>query len=489
MLACDRSHDEQAQAAALPADRDAGWNAVEAFKDPFELGRRNADAVIRHADGDIVVMQRLELDDNLGITLRVLDRVVDEIPDRRLQLLGVAQHGGVRRVLDVLERLGGEVKARPRQLDALARELPQVEGHPRAAPQHRSGRAGAEDLLDRVQQAIAVLEHDPVELAPLDFVDLARLQCLEIEADRSDRRLQFVRHRVDERVVLLVAPDLADQEDGVHDAERDDDEEKDRAEHDQHPLAPVQDQPADIQRDRRRHQADPEHREGYGLPPAARYHRTKIHYGHMAMTRRHMSMLRSYTPADALTIGNAACGTIAIFLCLDYLASDERRFLWTAFVLLPLALVCDVLDGYVARLNRKRQSVLGADLDSLADVISFGVAPAVLGFTLGLRGGWDMLVLTYFVVCGVSRLARFNVTAEELADVDTGKVKYFEGTPIPTSILIVMLLGIAMWLGRTDAELWFGEYRVWFAGFHPLTLLYGLSGSAMISGTLRIPKP
>ena len=123
-----------------------------------------------------------------------------------------------------------------------------------------------------------------------------------------------------------------------------------------------------------------------------------------------MSMLRSYTPADALTIGNAACGTIAIFLCLDYLADDNRRFLWTAFLLLPLALIFDVLDGYVARLNRKRQSVLGADLDSLADVISFGVAPAVLGFTLGLRGGWDMLILTYFVVCGVSRLARFNVT-------------------------------------------------------------------------------
>ena len=150
------------------------------------------------------------------------------------------------------------------------------------------------------------------------------------------------------------------------------------------------------------------------------------------MTRRHLSMLRSYTPADLLTIGNATCGTIAIFLCLDYLATDVRRFLWTAFVLLPTALLCDVLDGYVARLNRSRQSRLGADLDSLSDVISFGVAPAVLGFTLGLRGGWDMLCLSYFVVCGVSRLARFNVTAADLADAETGKVKYFEGTPIPT---------------------------------------------------------
>jgi CDP-diacylglycerol--serine O-phosphatidyltransferase len=202
-----------------------------------------------------------------------------------------------------------------------------------------------------------------------------------------------------------------------------------------------------------------------------------------------MSMLRSYTPADALTIGNAACGTIAIFLCLDYIAADNRRFLWTAFILLPLALVCDVLDGYVARANRGRQSVLGADLDSLADVISFGVAPAVLGFTLGLRGGWDMLILTYFVICGVSRLARFNVTAPALADSETGKVKYFEGTPIPTSIIIVALLGLAVMLGRTGEQIWFGVYRLWPAILHPLTLVYGLSGSAMISATLRIPKP
>ncbi len=209
----------------------------------------------------------------------------------------------------------------------------------------------------------------------------------------------------------------------------------------------------------------------------------------MSGRRPHLSMLRSYTAADALTIANAACGTIAIFLCLDYLAAGARQLLWTAFVLLPLALVCDVLDGYVARLNRRRQSVLGADLDSLADVISFGVAPAVLGFTLGLRGGWDMAILTYFIVCGVSRLARFNVTAAELAHSETGKVKYFEGTPIPTSIVIVGILAIAFWLARIDDRLWFGEWRVAAATLHPLSLVYALSGSAMISATLRIPKP
>jgi CDP-diacylglycerol--serine O-phosphatidyltransferase len=205
--------------------------------------------------------------------------------------------------------------------------------------------------------------------------------------------------------------------------------------------------------------------------------------------RRHLSMLRSYTAADALTIANAACGTIAIFLCLDYMDSGRARLVWMALLLLPLALVCDLLDGYVARIATRRRSALGADLDSLADVISFGVAPAVLGFTLGLRGGWDVLCLTYFVVCGVSRLARFNVTAAALADADTGKVRYFEGTPIPTSIVIVGLLALAFATGRVDEHLWLGAVRVGPAQLHPLALIYAASGSAMISATLRIPKP
>jgi CDP-diacylglycerol--serine O-phosphatidyltransferase len=199
-------------------------------------------------------------------------------------------------------------------------------------------------------------------------------------------------------------------------------------------------------------------------------------------------MLRSYTPADLLTIGNATCGTICLFLCVDYMAFGDTRRLWIGIWLLPLALVFDALDGYVARLSRTRQSLLGADLDSLADVISFGVAPAVLGYTLGLRGGWDIVCLVYFVVCGVSRLARFNVTSSALTDVETGKVRYFEGTPIPTSILIVVLLAVALVTGHVQQDIWFGTWRIGPASFHPLVLIYVASGSAMIS-TIRIPKP
>ena len=203
---------------------------------------------------------------------------------------------------------------------------------------------------------------------------------------------------------------------------------------------------------------------------------------------KHLSMVRSYTVADVMTIGNAACGTICLFLCIDYMAFGDLRRLWLAIALLPVALIFDVLDGYVARLNRSRQSVLGADLDSLADVISFGVAPAVLGYTLGLRGGWDIVCLVYFVVCGVSRLARFNATAAALTDTGTGKVKYFEGTPIPTSIVIVGLLAVALAGGQVQEDIWFGVWRIGPATLHPLVLIYVASGSAMIS-TIRIPKP
>ena len=198
-------------------------------------------------------------------------------------------------------------------------------------------------------------------------------------------------------------------------------------------------------------------------------------------------MLRSYTAADALTIGNAACGTIAVFLCLDYLATGGRRFLWAAFFLLPAALVCDLLDGYVARLNTKRQSRLGADLDSLADVISFGVAPAALAFAAGMNGGWDWAALLYFVCCGVSRLARFNVTAEALSQ-GQGKVAYFEGTPIPTSIVLTAVLALAAWQDRLGERLYGGAWTLGPWELHPLALLFVLSGSMMISKTLRIPK-
>lgn len=201
---------------------------------------------------------------------------------------------------------------------------------------------------------------------------------------------------------------------------------------------------------------------------------------------KRLTMVRSLVPADFITLGNAASGTAALFMCMLYVEEKSEAAMWTALALFPLALICDVLDGLVARW-RSRSSPFGADLDSLADVISFGVAPTVLAFALGMRGGWDVLVLIYFVACGVARLARFNVTADELSD-DRGKVKYFEGTPIPTSVALVAVLAGAFYAGQTGDNLWLGFTRLGPMLLHPLVLMFALSGTGMIS-TFRIPKP
>ncbi len=202
--------------------------------------------------------------------------------------------------------------------------------------------------------------------------------------------------------------------------------------------------------------------------------------------RRHFSMIRGFHLADFLTLGNAACGTAAVMLAMLATAGADTRLLLLSAAMAPAALLFDVFDGRIARW-RQQHSALGRELDSLADVISFGVAPAALGFAAGLQGGWDVAVLLYFVCCGVSRLARYNVTAESLSE-GAAKVKYFEGTPIPTSVLLSGLIALAAWQGRVGEALWGGAWQLGPWQLHPLVLLYALSGSLMISKTLRIPK-
>lgn len=202
---------------------------------------------------------------------------------------------------------------------------------------------------------------------------------------------------------------------------------------------------------------------------------------------RHFSMLRDFHVADLLTLANGACGAGAIFLAMVHVRSGGAEAVYAAGVALLLALVFDVLDGRVARF-RHEASPLGRELDSLADVVSFGVAPAALAFAVGLDAPLDALVLLYFVACGISRLARYNVTAEQLSEA-TGKVSYFEGTPIPTSLVLVGVLVALAAAGRTGAALPGGTVALGTLVLHPVTLLFALSGSLMISKTLRIPKP
>ena len=197
-------------------------------------------------------------------------------------------------------------------------------------------------------------------------------------------------------------------------------------------------------------------------------------------------MIRGFHLADLFTLGNAACGTGSVLLAMRYVGSQElAHFLWAA-ALAPAAFIFDVFDGRIAR-HRQTHSALGRELDSLADIISFGLGPAALAYAAGMSGGWDAVLFMYFVCCGVSRLARYNVTAESLS-AGADKVAYFEGTPIPTSVALTAVLALAAWQGSIGDSLWGG---VWWIGpwaLHPLVALFALSGTLMISKTLRIPK-
>lgn len=107
-------------------------------------------------------------------------------------------------------------------------------------------------------------------------------------------------------------------------------------------------------------------------------------------------MIREFHLADFLTLANAASGLGALLFSMLYMSNRSQVYFFAATAMTPVALVFDWLDGRIARW-RDRHSALGRELDSLADIISFGVAPAVLGFAAGMSGRWDWVVLIYFV--------------------------------------------------------------------------------------------
>ncbi|GIW44695.1 MAG: CDP-diacylglycerol--serine O-phosphatidyltransferase [Candidatus Binatia bacterium] len=196
---------------------------------------------------------------------------------------------------------------------------------------------------------------------------------------------------------------------------------------------------------------------------------------------RRFDLIRSLRLPDFLTLANGACGVIAFFQAIHFVEDKDVRHLWIASMLLPVALVLDFFDGRVAR-SRQGSSLLGRELDSLADLLSFGAAPAVIAYAVGLRTVLDQVVLVYFTLAGLARLARYNVTAEELAG-RQGKVRYYEGTPIPTS---VVPLGITVGAFATDTV---APVQLLGMTLHWPSFLFALSGSLMISKRLRIPKP
>ena len=146
---------------------------------------------------------------------------------------------------------------------------------------------------------------------------------------------------------------------------------------------------------------------------------------------------------------NGFCGAQSLFMSGRFLITSQPVYAWLALWFTFFGAIFDLLDGKVARW-RQSSSMLGQELDSLADSISFGVAPTFAAFALGLRLPLDTLILTVFVCAGVARLARFNITAAAVPRDASGKAQYFEGLPIPSSLCLVCGMAICLALGRFE---------------------------------------
>src|SRR5688572_25098221 len=109
---------------------------------------------------------------------------------------------------------------------------------------------------------------------------------------------------------------------------------------------------------------------------------------------KHFSMIRGFQLADFFTLGNAGCGVAAMLFAMLYVASQSAIHFYSSAAMMVAAFIFVVLDGRIARW-RRQHSALGRELDSLADILSFGMAPAALGFAAGMRGGWDWIALIY----------------------------------------------------------------------------------------------
>ncbi|KAK8182029.1 hypothetical protein HDK77DRAFT_486463 [Phyllosticta capitalensis] len=211
----------------------------------------------------------------------------------------------------------------------------------------------------------------------------------------------------------------------------------------------------------------------------------------LAADAGHFSLVKALHLADLITELNGFCGVMSIFSSLRYCLGDpgELGNLWAALAFMPFGLFFDFMDGKVARW-RKKASLMGQELDSLADLISFGVAPAVCALAIGIRTPVDHLLLSFFVLCGLSRLARFNVTVQALPKDATGKSKYFEGTPIPTSLALDSVMAFWVSKGWILDKIPLGTA---FTGtaleFHPIVIMFVLHGCLMVSKTLKVPKP
>lgn len=204
---------------------------------------------------------------------------------------------------------------------------------------------------------------------------------------------------------------------------------------------------------------------------------------------RHFSLIRNLHMADFITLLNGFSGFYSIISCLRFSLTGKAQYVQRAHFFISLGLFFDFFDGRVARM-RNKSSLMGQELDSLADLISFGVSPATVAFAIGFQSTVDVLILSFWVLCGLTRLARFNISSNKIPKDKLGKSKYFEGLPIPTNVFWVLTMAILVYTDRVLDNLPGGVLLEGsFLEFHVLSIIPALQGCAEISKSLHVPKP
>jgi CDP-diacylglycerol--serine O-phosphatidyltransferase len=227
-------------------------------------------------------------------------------------------------------------------------------------------------------------------------------------------------------------------------------------------------------------------------PPPDRHARPgRLHKRHAG---RHRILRATAVLPSVVTLGNLLAGFASIFFATrESLGQTTMLSLWLAAWMIAVAMVCDMLDGRLARMTRKT-SDFGGQLDSLCDVVSFGVAPAILAARIslmGLRSGlwpqlpqseqWVWCAAAVYVSCAALRLARFNV--ENVPDESAHM--HFRGLPSPAAAGLIVTMALMLvhadwhWAWASPDVL----LGVWAVGMPVATLACGL---LMVS---RLPYP
>jgi CDP-diacylglycerol---serine O-phosphatidyltransferase len=163
---------------------------------------------------------------------------------------------------------------------------------------------------------------------------------------------------------------------------------------------------------------------------------------HVRRARRRIDLQKTlFLLPNLITLSSIFCGFYSMVLSTSAKSDDD---FYRAALLIVFAMFFDMLDGRVARMT-KTQSAFGLQIDSLADVVSFGAAPGLLIYrwVLSQFGVLGLASSFVFVACGAVRLARFNVLSMDVSGAPTKPSKYIVGLPIPGAAGILVSLVVA----------------------------------------------